>query len=268
MKKTGVIGTGSMGGMLVRKFIESEISKPEMIIAGNRTEEKLRLLAKETGINAAKNNIEVVENSDVIFLCVKPLEVKGVLAEIKEVLNEDKILVSVAADVSLENLSEWSNARIVRAIPSITSEVLKGVTLLSFGERAAPADKELILSMFGAIGKAVEAEEKDFEILTILTSCAPAFIASILKELSKSAVRREGISKELSEFLVRETLVGTSCLLEEKNQSFEDIISRVATKGGITEEGVFVIQKEMPAVFDNLLDAALGKDIKVNKMIN
>src|SRR5574340_712979 len=267
MNKFGIIGTGSMGSMLVRKFIETGAINPNDIIATNRTRNKIRSLVEETGIKIGENNREVVEKSNVIFLCVKPLDVKGVLQELQDIFTPEKLLISIAADVSLGNLLSWSNARVAKVIPSVTSECSKGISLLSFRNNITKLDRKLIFSLFSAISKPIEIEEKNFELLADLTSCAPAFISSIIREFALSATRKDNIPLELAELLVKETLAGTAELLAQNEGSFEGIISRVATKGGITEEGVKVIQKQIPILFDNLLEVTLAKHSLVKEII-
>ena len=259
MTRIGIIGTGSMGGMLIRKFTETGAIGAKDIIACNRSPEKLRSLADLTGMTIGANNCDVVKRSDVIFLCVKPLDVKGIMNEVKDVLTHDKLLISIASGITIDDLSALSGARIVRVIPSVTSECLKGVSLLTFGPSVTTADRELILSLLGHIGKPVETEEKNLGLLTDLTSCAPAFIAAMMREFALSAVRKDGVPVELAELLVKETLAGTTELLVRDGCSFEAIIEEVATKGGITEEGVKVIDREIPAMYDHLLDATRAK---------
>ena len=49
--------------------------------------------------------------------------------------------------------------------------------------------------------------------------------------------------------------------------NFGDVISRVATKGGITEEGVKVIEKSLPQVFDEMLDQTMNKRKVVSEKV-
>ena len=59
--------------------------------------------------------------------------------------------------------------------------------------------------------------------------------------------------------MVLNTMVGTGQLMVENNLSYEEVISRVATKGGITEEGVKVIQGAFPKIADTIFDKTLEK---------
>ena len=163
MTRIGFIGTGSMGGMFIRKFTETGVVARGDIIASNRSADKLAALAAQTGAVAAGSNRDVVKNADVIFLCVKPLDVTGVMHEIGDLLTREKLLVSIASSITIDDLSLMSNARIVRVIPSVTSECLKGISLVAFGSKAETRDKELLIALLDHISKAVEVEEKDLE---------------------------------------------------------------------------------------------------------
>lgn len=257
MTQIGIIGTGSMGGMLARSFIGSGAARPERIIASSRTAARLQALAAETGIRCGRENREVAGEADVVFLCVRPPDVRGVLTDLRDDLSPEKLLVSIAADVPLEDLHAWTAARVVRVIPALTSEVLKGASLVAFGERATPSDRETVLSLLNAIGRAVVVEEEDFEALTLLTSCGPAFVAALMEEMAAAAVRQGGVRPDLAALLVKETLMGTAGLLE--GTDFGRLIARVATPGGITEKGVAVIRERGPGMFDEMMKAALGR---------
>jgi pyrroline-5-carboxylate reductase len=221
-------------------------------------------LARDWGIQLGSNR-EVAAKSDIIFLCVKPLDVMDVLRELCDELTPDKLLISVAVDFNLEKIASMARARATRVVPSIGSEILKGVSLVSFGENTTDSDRALLLHLFRAIGHPIEVEEKDLEILVDLTSSAPAYISAVMRELVLAAARK-GIDANLAESLAKETLAGTSELLAE--ESFDGLITRVATKGGITEEGVKAIQKHAPAMFDELLAATKAKHELVRKKVD
>lgn len=63
------------------------------------------------------------------------------------------------------------------------------------------------------------------------------------------------------------TCFGTARLMEEYSVKPNDLISRVATKGGISEEGVKILDAELPGVFDELLNVTLGKRELTRKRI-
>jgi competence protein ComER len=261
MTRYGFIGTGSMGSMLVRKFIGTGLVAPTDITASSKTGISARALAKKTGITAVPSNSTVAGNADVLFVCVKPLEVRGVLEEIRGVLKPGTMLISIAGCVSLAHLEDWagSTVRCARIIPSVTAEQNAGISLVAWSRGVKTEDKTLVLSLLNAIGKAVETEEMNFNLYADLTSSAPGLFAAIMKEYAGAAVRAGTIQPELAEYLIRETMIGTARLLANEQKNFDDVIGRVATKGGTTAEGVKILHARLPEVLDELLKTTFAK---------
>ena len=261
MTQYGFIGTGSMGGMLIRKIIGTGLVAPGGIYASSKSGISARALAGTTGITAEKSNRSVAGNADVLFICVKPLEVRGVLEEVRDVLKPGALLVSIAGCVSLENLRDWTGGIVhcVRIIPSVTMEENAGISLVAWGHGVTPGDKKLLLGLLNAISTAVEIEERNFDLYTNLTSCGPALIVAMMREFAGGASRTGTIPPKLAEYLVKETMIGTARILEGEQDTFDNVIGRVATKGGSTEEGVKVLQARLPAVMDEVLLALDAK---------
>jgi len=134
----------------------------------------------------------------------------------------------------------------------MASERLKGVTLLAFGDNATANDKDFIKLLFCAIGDAVEVDEKEFGILGDLKFAL--------------AANRWGISQDLAERLIKQTLAGTAQLLEE--EGFQHLACRVATKGGITEAGEKVIRQEASGMFDLLFQDTQAKHDQVKRRLD
>jgi pyrroline-5-carboxylate reductase len=261
MTQYGFIGTGSMGSMLIRKIIGTGRVAPSGISASSKSGNSARALAGMTGITAEPSNHSVAGNADVLFICVKPLDVRGVLEEVRHVLKHDALLISIAGCVSLENLRDWAgdSAHCVRIIPSVTAEENAGISLVAWGRGVTPGDKKLVLGLLNAISTAVEIDEQNFDLYTNLTSCGPALIVAMMREFAGAAFRTGTIPPELAEYLVKKTMVGTARILECERATFDNIIGRVATKGGSTEEGVKVLQARLPDVMDEVLLALDAK---------
>lgn len=255
MTQYGFIGTGSMGSMLIRKFIGTGLVAPGAISASSKSGISARALAGTTGITAVPSNRTVAGNADILFICVKPLEVRGVLTEVRDVLKHDTLLISIAGCVSLENLRDWAGDTVhcVRVIPSVTAEENAGISLIAWGYGVTPGDKKLVLGLLNAISTAVEIEEQDFDLYTDLTSCGPALIVAMMREFAGAASRTGTIPPGLAEYLVKETMAGTARILEGEQATFDTVIARVATKGGSTEEGVKLLQARLPDVMDEVL---------------
>lgn len=270
MLKVAFIGYGSMGSMLVSSFIRSGALSPDQIIVSTRTKGRLdQLKSRYGGIAIAGDNIEAARQADYIFLCTKAMDFKDILNEIKSCLDPSKVIISIAGAVRIEHIEELTPAKVIKLIPSITSESLAGISLLCYGERVTGDNKAFVGSILDKISTVKIVSEEDLGLATELTSCMPGFIAAMFKELADSAKRREsGLTGEEVDEMVTTTLYGTAKLLCESGLSFEETLARVATKGGITEEGAKVLKSRLPAVFEEMLDVTLDKRKRVNEKVH
>jgi pyrroline-5-carboxylate reductase len=264
--KIGFIGYGSMGRMIINGLLDAGAIDINNIIISTRSKEKLNgLKLQYPQIEILEDNISLSEKSDKIFLFVNTGEIKNVIDEIKDHVSKDMHIIHISAGLSMEILETVFQGKITRVIPSLTSEVGEGVSLICHNQKVTIPEKKFVEYLFEYISKVKVISENDFEIASDLTSCAPAFIAQIMMLFANAGSDKSGFSKKEAEDMIIQTLYGTAKLLAEKEMSFEEIISRVATKGGITEEGIKVLEKELPSVFHDLFEKTLDKHQKVKE---
>ena len=268
MDKIGFIGYGSMGSMLLNGFLSEGVLKTQEVIVATRSVNRLKGLKQRWQVEIVEDNKKLVERCKCVFICVKPLEVKEVLVEILPHFQKDVHVISIAASLTIEHIESMFNGKITKVIPSLTSEIEAGISLISHNSKVEPTEIEFIENLLASISTVKRIREKDFEAGADLTSCAPGLIAAIFQEFVEAGIRHSSLTREEVEEMVFEMLYGTAKLLREKNMGFEQMISRVATKGGITQEGVQVLVSHLPSVFDKLFLATLAKHEKVKLLID
>lgn len=260
MKKVGFIGYGSMGSVILKGFLQSGALNSNQIIISTRTRSKLSEIKDAyPEVEIAPNNGITAYNSDLIFLFIGTSQVKPVIEEIKKFLSEDTHIVYISAALEMDVVEAVFKGKITKVIPSLTSEVLEGVSLICHNNTVTVEESQIVNTLFSSIGDIKIVDEGDFDVGADITSCAPAFIAKIFREFSLEASKNSNFSREETEEMVIKTLYGTSKLLYEKNFGFDDLISAVATKGGITEEGIKVLDSNMAEIFDNLFRKTIEK---------
>ena len=142
MKRAAFIGSGNMGGALIRAACRA--IGPDQVVIADYAKEKAAELAAELGCTAAADNAGAAEGAEVIFLCVKPQVLPGVAAALVPNLNachgrgEDKTLVSIAAGVEIASLRgflqgiSW-DIPILRVMPNTCAAIGKGMLALTDG---------------------------------------------------------------------------------------------------------------------------------------
>lgn len=266
----GFIGFGSMAKMLIHSLIEfSKVSPGDICVTRKDKTRLIEISDIFAGVKVYETAQEIAQNARMVFLCVKPAEIKSVLLEIKPYINSDTHIVSLAGTVSMDNLRSIVSGKISKLIPTITCEAGAGISLLCHNEYVTARDSEFLEKSIRPFGSVKTIKDTDVGFAAELTSCAPGFIASIFGHFANAAsLHTTSLSPQDINEMVTETLFATAKLICETGMSFEEVISRVATKGGITQEGVSVFDKTLPRVFDEMFKRTLEKREKVAANIN
>lgn len=266
-RRVGIIGYGSMGNMLLNGFFETRTVKPSNLFVTNRTIHKINHLGQKN-INICKSNRELVEKSDIIFICIRPLDIKELLNEVRGELTKEKHIVSIAGSLTINNIIKIHNGKISRVLPTFISTINQGITLVCHNDNVLNEDKENINKLLSSISTVRVIPEKEFEPVSDLTSCAPGLFAEIFKEYANAAAKYTNLNPDEISYFIIETLFGTSKLLKEIDSSFDNTINRVATKGGATEKGVEVLADKLPAVFEEMFNQTIERQNKRKKIID
>lgn len=269
MEKIGFIGYGAMGSMIIRGILQNEVFDQSQMIITTRTLSKLEELKKShPELEIAQNNVDVAKKSRRIFLFVNTGMVTEVIDEIIDYISDKTHIIYIAAGLTMENVERTFDGKVSKVIPSLTSEVNQGISLVAHNQQVNYEDAKFVENVFKSISEVKLVTEDKFGLGADLTSCSPAFIASIMLKFSQTATKRGIFSDDEVREMVTSTLYGTAKLLCETDLSFEDVMLRVATPGGITEEGLKVLDTELPDIFDKLFETTLNKYVIVEKEIN
>lgn len=264
--KIGMIGTGNMGRILAEALLDGKAVTPSSITITNRTLTKaLEIKKNYPEIHVAENGKDVAENSSLIFICVKPHDVHNVIKDISPFLTKDKCIVSITSPISVEQLENISPCSVARVIPSITNRALSGISLLSFGKNCKDEWKTSIKEMFGDISKIVEIEENITRVASDIVSCGPAFFSYLTQRFILAAVKETEIDQETATTLAESMLIGMGDLMKKGYYTLPTLQEKVCVKGGITGEGIKVLEKELGDVFEHVFQATHAKfdeDIK------
>ena len=134
----GFLGAGKMATALARGFIAAGLVKPGHITASDPVEAARTAFAKESGAKAVATNSEVVKAANVLLLAVKPDQVAGVLAGIREEFTNKHLLISIAAGITIAKLEAGlgADARIVRVMPNTPALVGAAASAFALGKAA------------------------------------------------------------------------------------------------------------------------------------
>jgi pyrroline-5-carboxylate reductase len=236
--KVGFVGTGKMGEALIRSILSIEDMQIS-IIASDVVEERRKLMNRLNNVKTTENNLEVVKNSDVIFIAVKPQNIDDVLDEIKDT---GKLVISIAAGIPLKRLeAKLTKARVIRIMPNTPCLVGEMAGGFALGTKATKVDGEFLMKILKNSGKIFQLDEKHLDTVTALSGSGPAFIAYIIKAMANGAIQ-QGLPRDVAQQLAVQTTLGTGKLLRDMKLSPEELITMVSSPGGTTVSGRQILE--------------------------
>lgn len=255
-----MIGCGRIGYALADAWLSAPILRPQQLLLSPRSIDRTTELSQRyPNLRIARANRDVARQSDCLLLCVPPNEVLPVLRELTTDLRDDVHLVSAVAGVSLDALFCATSRRVSRLMPSVTVRTFTAVSLVCHHAWVRADDVAFLNGILEPISEVMMIGEEDFPDATNLTSCAPAFVAAACQEVALMAVRNSGLSLAEAERMVRVTLYGAAKLLHEHGSAYEAVIDQVATRGGVTEEGIRILRDELPLLLERVFHVTGNK---------
>ncbi|MFN3471325.1 MAG: pyrroline-5-carboxylate reductase [Aquificaceae bacterium] len=232
----GIIGYGNMG----ESFSKAIKERAEVVVYDVNEEKRKKALSE--GFGVASSLEFLVESSDWLLLSVKPKDVEGVIKAIRESIR-DRLLISVVAGLSLSKMEEMSGtSKIIRLMPNINALVGKATIACAFGKGVKEEERESFRSVFSKAGSLYEIEEGLFDAFTALAGSGPAFAFKFVHALALAGVM-EGFPYQLAKSIAIDMLLGSCELLKVMGGHPEDWISKVASPGGTTIEGIKVLEE-------------------------
>ncbi len=241
----GFIGAGKLAGSVIRGLLLKKFCRPEEIIASEPNAEIRAALRRDVSIDLTAENTEAAENSEIIFLGVKPQVVLSVLRDLDNAIS-NKLVVSFAAGIRIASMEAVTPARVMRVMTNTPSAIGRAATAFSAGARATVNDRQKIGDMFNAIGTAVEVTDEQIDVVTALAGSGPAFIYSMIQALASGA-SNEGLAPEAALKLAAQMTLGAAELALTSGKSPKELINMVVTPGGTTAAGLRVMEERKTA---------------------
>lgn len=257
--KIGFIGTGHMGASLALVIKDYPNS---LLLLNNRTQSKAENLQKKIENSKVLSFKEVVEQSDVLFIGVKPIDFKEVLNEIKT-LNNKVLIITMVTGITIKEIQQIIENPIIRIQPNIPCVVKSGVTLVSYPS-ISDEHKNLFLNIMKETGSIFEIKEEQMNTISVISGSASAYLDYFIDALIKAGIHQGLNEKDVTDYVLK-MAEGTIKLNLASNKTPIELGKEVCSPGGSTIEGVNVLLNNN--IYKIVEDACLATLKKNNKII-
>jgi pyrroline-5-carboxylate reductase len=241
----GICGTGNMGKAIIQGLVGSGLIAPEHIYIYNIHKAKAEAIQQASGVTVVDSAAELVKRVETVILAVKPNIMDSVLADIKDVVQADTVVISIAAGLTIERLAAPlpQGTKIIRVMPNTPALVGEGMSALAVNDAVTKDEKAAALAVFESFGKAELVAERLIDAVCGLSGSGPAYVYMFIEALADGAVL-EGMPRQMAYTFAAQTVLGAAKMVLETGEHPGKLKDDVCSPGGTTIEAVRVLEEK------------------------
>jgi len=264
--KVAVIGCGNMGASIIRGLVEASFY-PQNLHITDADPKKTQALKKDLGVKIAKTNRQAASIADAVILAVKPQVLDSVVDDLATVLPEGALVISIAAGVPIARIRKSLKEKnpVVRVMPNLPALIGQGISAYALGAGCAPKHRQIAELILKSIGSTVEVREPMMDAVTAVSGSGPAYLFLLAEKMIESGYEL-GLKSQTAKQLVYQTLLGSARMMAGGEADPDELIARVASKGGTTEAALKVFRSRgFGKVVKEAMTAAQRRAVELSK---
>lgn len=243
-QKIAIIGCGAMGSALAKGMVKAGNLKPSSLFLYDLDEDRMHELAKELNAVASGKLEDFIPQSKHIFIAVKPQDAEGLLCDIKPLVQEGQIFVSIAAGITLNYIESClsENTKVVRLMPNTPCLVGEGTIALSAGDAVTNEERRGVEKLLKPLGLTIRIPEKLMDAATGLSGTGPAYLYLFVETMIDAGVA-VGIRRDTAAKMVVQNMIGAAKMLEQNPQHPAELRNIVTSPAGTTSAALLVLEE-------------------------
>jgi pyrroline-5-carboxylate reductase len=243
VRKIGFIGGGNMAEALIKGLLAGAMPADKILVS-EPSDMRREHLINSYGIGLVENNLDLMEQSDIVVLAIKPQIAVEVLEEIAGAYGKEKLVVSILAGVTCATIEKFFQgaSRVVRVMPNTPALVGEAASAICRGHHASSADLDVVKQLLETVGKVQLIDERQMDAATGLSGSGPAYIYTVIEALADGGVR-EGLRRDVAHALAVQTVVGAALMVRETGEHPAILRDQVCSPGGTAITGVSTLEK-------------------------
>ena len=264
----GVIGCGNMASAIVKGI--HAIYPEEKFLTYTPGKNRAKDLAESVG-GKQIDELSELSDADTIMIGCKPQQFDELVSNLKGAFKlEDKHFISIMAAMPIETIQKKLGVtKVTRVMPNTPMLYNEGISLVLSAKEVSDSEKNAVMKWFGACGKVhVLDSEQSFDQVTTVSGSGPAYVFQFAKSMADK-LQTWGIEPKQSREIVTQLFKGSTKLMElNQDNTLEELIDQVTSKGGVTIEAVKVYKSEgLDDLTSKALDAAFRRSEELTQML-
>lgn len=238
-----LVGAGKMGMALAQGWLDAGLPPANLILVDPNPGDVARGVAEDFGLAIHAEAVGLQPN--VLVLAVKPQVMDQVMADLKQVVGPQTLVVSIAAGIDIARISRGlGTGKVVRTMPNTPAQIGKGITGAVASAEVTANERDAAETLLKAAGAVVWFEREDqLDAVTAISGSGPAYVFHLVEALAEAG-RLQGLPDAVAEKLARQTVIGSAALLEADPASPAVLRQNVTSPNGTTAAGLAVLMAE------------------------
>lgn len=243
--KIGFVGCGNMAGAMIGGLIKSNMVAKDEIIASAKHKETIDKASIMYGINVTLDNKEVVNKSEVVVLAVKPFYYSQVIEEIKDVVDDKKIIITIAPGQTISSLEErfGKKVKLVRTMPNTPALVGEGITAMCINDNVSPEEAQYVKEILCSFGEAELVSEDLMDVVVSVSGSSPAYVFMFIEAMADAAVA-DKMPRDKAYKFAAQAVLGSAKMVLDTGMHPGVLKDMVCSPGGTTIEAVRVLEEK------------------------
>ena len=256
--RLGFIGTGNIVKDVIIGICKSKIRFKKIIISPRNKKKATYLKNKFKKIIIARNNQEVIDNSDWVFLGLLPEVAEKELPILS--FKNNQIIISFISTIKYNYLKKIikKKSKIVRAIPMPPIRLKKGPVVIF------PPNKK-VKNFFDKIGTTIEIKNEKLSINFWSTSGMMASYYEILKIMSNWLVKKGVKRLDAQKYITTLFLALSEDAVVNSKKELKYLVKESQTPKGLNEQGLKEMKKRK--VYKSIVNTLNSIYKRLNKKI-
>jgi pyrroline-5-carboxylate reductase len=266
-EKIGFVGAGNMATALIKGIIQSGIYRADHLRASDTNAEATKAISDRFGIICPTSNSDLVRESTVVVLSVKPQNMVEVLEGVKNDVRDDHLVISIAAGIPLKLIRSVLGREVpfIRVMPNTPALVQEGMSALAAGELVTLDQMAIARNIFGAVGETVEVREGLMDAITAVSGSGPGYVFKIMECMVDAGVA-VGLESATSRHLVAQTFLGAARMAKESEYPLSRLREMVTSPGGTTAAALAVFEEMgLEDTVRKAIEAACQRSVELGK---
>ena len=268
-KKICFVGGGNMAEAMVAGLINEKYNT-DLISVIDRNEDKLSALKSNYGVNIYQAYGDVISQSDVVILAIKPQQMANLIADIRELI-DNQLIVTVAAGIEVSVYEKLFAKPIsfARVIPNTPSSLGYGATGIYYNAKVTKEQQKCVVAIMQTMGIAeIVDDEAMIDVIAACAGSGPAYYLQFMEYMVNAAVKC-GLDKEKAENLIAQTCLGAAQMAKHSGQSIAKLRKNVTSKKGITAEALNVFeQSDLSRIVEDAINANINRAKEISKELS